>query len=126
MQTDQGGACASCGDIVTPLCIDHNHSTGRVRALLCSRCNAAFGMLKESPERIEALLAYAHTQLAIDGEVLDGIPQRALPAAPAEIAQEGNLRSDQLSAPVEHDAAGSQTSVGLEQCEGTEKSVEGE
>lgn len=30
------------------LCIDHNHMTGEVRALLCSRCNTALGLLQEN------------------------------------------------------------------------------
>ena len=38
--------------------VDHDHKTDRVRAILCDRCNAALGMLKESPTRVRALLRY--------------------------------------------------------------------
>ena len=38
---------------------DHNHDTGEVRKVLCRSCNQAFGLLEESPERIQRLLEYA-------------------------------------------------------------------
>lgn len=58
---EQGGVCAVCRTHETklPLHVDHCHSTGRVRGLLCSNCNTALGKLKESPDRIAALLRYA-------------------------------------------------------------------
>ena len=41
------------------LAVDHDHKTGRVRALLCSECNTAYGLLHEDPQRIRLLLDYA-------------------------------------------------------------------
>jgi hypothetical protein len=38
--------------------MDHDHSTGRFRALLCGGCNSALGLLKESTERIQGLKKY--------------------------------------------------------------------
>ena len=38
--------------------VDHDHVTGQVRALLYLNCNAALGILRDDPQRIEALLAY--------------------------------------------------------------------
>ncbi|HLE80784.1 MAG TPA: endonuclease domain-containing protein [Dehalococcoidia bacterium] len=37
----QGGLCAFCGRVPTHrrLAVDHNHKTGKVRGLLCYRCN---------------------------------------------------------------------------------------
>lgn len=40
------------------LVVDHCHTSGRVRGLLCPNCNTAVGMLQESPELIRATLAY--------------------------------------------------------------------
>ena|ERR1035437_239535 len=46
----QNGKCAICGREGITLCIDHCHSTGRVRGLLCHLCNSYIGVIKESPE----------------------------------------------------------------------------
>lgn len=53
--------CSICGDPPKQgrdLCIDHNHATGRVRALLCTRCNTAIGSLRDNPELCENAAAY--------------------------------------------------------------------
>ena len=47
----QCGRCAICGEI-TALSIDHCHVTGRVRGLLCLKCNNAIGLLCESQKII--------------------------------------------------------------------------
>lgn len=39
-------------------CIDHCHETGRVRGVLCSRCNAALGLLDDEPCRLRAAADY--------------------------------------------------------------------
>lgn len=42
MFTDQKGVCAKCGKPqlgIRPLCVDHDHATGKVRQLLCYKCN---------------------------------------------------------------------------------------
>lgn len=58
---DQQGKCASCEGDGGPrgLVLDHNHETGEARLLLCVQCNAAFGLLHESPNKIRGLLEYA-------------------------------------------------------------------
>jgi Autographiviridae endonuclease VII len=56
---DQNNRCGMCRDPFTKTPhVDHNHTTGRVRALLCTNCNSALGHLKESPTRCLAALAY--------------------------------------------------------------------
>lgn len=43
--------------IVKCLAVDHCHQTGKVRGLLCSRCNTAIGMLA-CPTIVQAAAAY--------------------------------------------------------------------
>ena len=38
--------------------IDHNHTTGKVRGVLCSTCNSSVGMLKENPDIIKQAIVY--------------------------------------------------------------------
>lgn len=61
----QCGQCASCGKPPSgkghtkKLFVDHCHSSGRVRGLLCHPCNVALGLLRDDPAVIQALLRYA-------------------------------------------------------------------
>lgn len=45
------------------LYVDHDHSTGVVRALLCGRCNAALGMACESVDVLLRMVAYLKGEL---------------------------------------------------------------
>lgn len=58
----QDHRCALCGrpdgHDGKRLVIDHCHATGRVRGLLCSRCNSALGYFEDDPHRIANAVAY--------------------------------------------------------------------
>ncbi len=59
----QKGLCGACGLEPTKgkgrkLHIDHDHETGRVLGLLCSKCNSARGLLDNSVEKMTRLAAY--------------------------------------------------------------------
>jgi hypothetical protein len=56
----QGGGCALCGKAKKkkPLHVDHCHKTGKVRGLLCPPCNRAVGVLGDSKEALEKVVAY--------------------------------------------------------------------
>lgn len=68
-----GGVCAICGGMNRDrdLSIDHCHDSGRVRGLLCNRCNTAIGLLREDPDLVAATLTYlmgptANTEILVD------------------------------------------------------------
>jgi hypothetical protein len=61
----QGGKCACCakqfdmeGKSSDRPCVDHNHTSGQVRDLLCGRCNLAAGNVLDSSEFADNLAAY--------------------------------------------------------------------
>ena len=62
MFLEQGGCCAICkkhqSNFKRSLHIDHDHSTGKVRGLLCFACNSAIGKFEESEEIINNSLEY--------------------------------------------------------------------
>lgn len=49
--------CAVCHR-TEKLVVDHDHSAGNVRALLCDRCNRAIGLLRDDPEVCLAAAEY--------------------------------------------------------------------
>jgi hypothetical protein len=63
----QDGRCAICGDTQATtkkrFHVDHCHATGRVRGLLCSRCNPAIGLFKEDPDILNKAIAYLQREL---------------------------------------------------------------
>lgn len=68
MLAEQDGRCPGCRTTdpgVKGWCIDHCHATGRVRALLCMRCNTMIGLANEDPAILRALADLAE-QLRID------------------------------------------------------------
>lgn len=61
MVAAQGGCCACCGEPPAGkrrLFVDHDHVTGRVRALLCHHCNAGIGCFREDPARLKLAIEY--------------------------------------------------------------------
>jgi len=68
MLASQGYCCAICPAPlrVSPkgrgsresICMDHDHSSGAVRGLLCHACNTAIGLLKDDPVILTKAAAY--------------------------------------------------------------------
>lgn len=60
MLVSQGGRCAICqgdngGEV---LHVDHDHASGKVRGLLCRKCNAAIGLVADDPGVLYAAIGY--------------------------------------------------------------------
>jgi len=61
MLKKQDGRCAICygkNKHSYALAVDHNHKTGKIRALLCNSCNALIGHAKDSVVLLEACIQY--------------------------------------------------------------------
>ena len=66
MFDEQSGVCKICsssGFVMAKhhkmkLVVDHCHTTGQVRGLLCHNCNRALGLLRDSVPNLEASIAY--------------------------------------------------------------------
>jgi ribonuclease PH len=59
----QGNKCVICSidhldETGRRLQIDHNHTTGKVRGLLCLRCNLAIGQFSESIDLLLSAIQY--------------------------------------------------------------------
>lgn len=59
----QNYKCAICGspppnNRKTRLAIDHCHTSGKVRGLLCDRCNRSIGLLKDDVSVLESAIKY--------------------------------------------------------------------
>jgi len=54
----QSNLCAICGAYMKSTNIDHDHKTGRVRGLLCYKCNVGLGFFSDNPEFLENAAAY--------------------------------------------------------------------
>ena len=67
----QGGKCAICKTDKPQhrhglMCVDHDHSTGAVRGLLCHPCNMMLGWSKDDVSRLRSAATYLETCTRID------------------------------------------------------------
>lgn len=71
----QDGACAICSESLdkrgSGTHIDHCHTNGQVRGLLCRQCNIAIGCLKDDTSLLDRAKAYIelHNQLYCEAHV---------------------------------------------------------
>jgi hypothetical protein len=66
MLLEQNGECKICG-VTEPglgrdyFCIDHCHTTGKVRGLLCNSCNVGIARFKDNCELLKNAINYLST-----------------------------------------------------------------
>jgi len=61
MMLKQGGKCCICGGKEKKaLHVDHDHITGKVRGLLCRRCNVVLGFVEENLNILDLLKEYIY------------------------------------------------------------------
>jgi hypothetical protein len=62
LRAQQDFCCAICNDhedsVGKKMFVDHDHVTGKIRKLLCTKCNVGIGMLKDNPDIMERAAKY--------------------------------------------------------------------
>jgi len=62
----QDGCCAVCGTLYPGkqgrFCVDHDHTTGKIRGLLCATCNLGLGHFQDDVERLQLAIDYLNKQ----------------------------------------------------------------
>lgn len=58
MVKERNGICDICGNSERILSIDHCHKTGKIRGLLCFRCNTALGSLDDNIDILASAISY--------------------------------------------------------------------
>lgn len=60
MLAEQEGKCGICRSPDSPRgwCVDHCHSTGAVRGILCHDCNTGIGFFKDDVTRLQSAIDY--------------------------------------------------------------------
>jgi hypothetical protein len=77
MYREQGGVCAVCHSVPMPrrwFTVDHDHSTGKFRGLLCGPCNTMLGQARDDSSRLRAgadyLDRFSERQKDSDGKII--------------------------------------------------------
>ncbi len=122
----QGGVCAICREEApadSRLHIDHDHSDGQVRGLLCRDCNHGLGRFKDDPVLLERAIAYLAsprpsladgTTFSYQGREAKGRqPKRPIPADLAKLSLDlRDLRSGRTKVSVSRATGLSVSAIG--------------
>ncbi len=82
MLAAQNGCCAICGERYCRkrFAIDHDHTTGRIRGLLCPACNLGLGHFGDDPELLVSAATYLRE--AATGTGITRFDRKLLPLDP--------------------------------------------
>ena len=72
MLEQQSGCCAICSVSAESqrdktLVVDHCHSSGKIRGLLCHTCNTAIGLFKDNIDSLQRAILYLQRASVLDG-----------------------------------------------------------
>ena len=70
MKDTQNNKCAICkSEFINSkyTCVDHNHTTGKIRAILCHNCNTGLGHFKENTDSLKSAVEYLKKYNLKDG-----------------------------------------------------------
>ena len=73
MLAAQGGCCVGCSTTdpgKNDWHVDHRHSDGKLRGILCNRCNFALGYVKDSIDTLKNLIEYLDRDRTLVVQVL--------------------------------------------------------
>lgn len=65
----QNGLCRLCGKpeyTTRRFCVDHDHKTGKIRALLCDPCNTGLGQFQDDPQLLAKAIEYLNTYKVLE------------------------------------------------------------
>jgi len=52
------GKCACCHTVPKKFVVDHNHLTGKIRGIICQKCNTMIGFIEQNPDLYELCKKY--------------------------------------------------------------------
>lgn len=58
LYVEQGAGCAICREFQETLYVDHDHKTGKIRGLLCRKCNFGLGLFGDSVDKLLRAVNY--------------------------------------------------------------------
>jgi adenine-specific DNA methylase len=72
MKNNQNNLCAICKnelDHGKNTCVDHCHTTNKVRGILCAKCNFGLGQFNDSIQRLKSAIDYILHHETCDGQI---------------------------------------------------------
>lgn len=73
--SEQKGKCPICeNSIISNACVDHDHTSGKIRGILCKKCNFALGSLGDSYHNAQRAANYLKSSGSVSGIYIPARP----------------------------------------------------